>query len=104
MGVITQRNLKELFEMHFSRTGEELDPKEVKDPELNEWVVMWGDDGTDVLTIRVDRWNYPRLRKGVWAIKPDVDLVLIKGSKRAFESRRAIYVNDLWVLGSDDEE
>jgi DNA polymerase III subunit alpha len=104
LGVITQRNLKELFEMHFSKTGETLDPAEVKDPELNEWVVMWGDDGTDVITIRVDRWNYPRLRQGVWSIKPNEDLVLIKGSKRAFESRRAIYVHELWVLGGEEEE
>lgn len=104
MGVITQRNLKELFELHFSRTGEVLNPAEVKDPELNEWVVMWGDDGTDVLTIRVDRWQYPRLRSGVWSIKTDHDLVLIKGRKKAFESRRAIYVDDIWVLGEDDED
>lgn len=104
LGVITQRNLKELFELHFSRTGEVLDRDEVKDPELNEWLVCWGDDGTDVITIRIDRWAYPRLRQGAWSVKLNEDLVLIKGRKKAFESRRAIYVDDIWVLGEDDED
>lgn len=101
-GVITQRNLKELFEVHFSRTGEELDPATVKHPELNEWVVMWGDDGTDVLTITVNRWNYPRLREAVWSLKTDDDIVVVHGVKKGFQSRKAIYVENLWVFGEDD--
>jgi DNA polymerase-3 subunit alpha len=103
-GVITKRNLKELFEVHFSRTGEELDPETTRNPELNEWVVMWGDDGTDVLSITVDRWSYPRLREAVWAMKTDDDVVLVQGVKKGFQSRKAIYVKNLWVFGEDDED
>lgn len=104
VGVINKRNLKELFEVHFSRTGEELDPSEVKHPELNEWVVMWGDDGTEVLSITVDRYKYPRLRQAVWSIKLDEDVVLIHGLKKGYQSRKAIYVHDMWVFGEDEQE
>jgi len=101
-GVITKRNLKELFEMHFSRTGEELNPEDVKDPDLNEWVVMWGNDGTDMLTVTVNRWRYPRLREQIWDIKLDQDIVLCMGYKPGIQSRRAIQVTEMWIL-SDDE-
>ncbi len=103
-GVITQRNLKELFEVHFSRTGEELDRDTVREPELNEWVVMWGDDGTDVLTLTVDRFKYPRLREAVWSLKTDEDVVIVHGVKKGFQARKAVYINDIWVFGEDDEE
>jgi DNA polymerase-3 subunit alpha len=103
-GVLTKRNLKELFELHFSRTGEELDPSTVKDPELNEWVVMWGDDGTDVITLTVNRWRYPELRETIWAIKPDSDMVIMKGYKPGLQSRRAIQVTDIWVLSEDEDD
>lgn len=104
VGVLTKRNLKELFEVHYSRTGEELQRDEVKDPDLNEWVVMWGDDGTDVLTITVDRWRYPKLREALWAAKLDKDVVLIRGVKKGFQSRRAIYADQIWVFGEDEDE
>jgi DNA polymerase III subunit alpha len=98
IGKIVHRNLRDLFEVHFSRTGETLDPEEVKHPELNEWVVMLGQDEEDLLTITVDRWKYPRFRKALWSLKLDDDVVLIRGVKRGFQSRRAIYVSDLWVI------
>jgi DNA polymerase III subunit alpha len=103
-GVIVKRNLKELFELHYSRTGEDLDPETVKDPDLNEWVVMWGDDGTDMLTITVNRWRYPQMREAIWQMRLGIDMVVIKGYKPSFLSRRAIQVTDMWILNGDDEE
>jgi len=103
-GIIVKRNLKELFELHFSRTGQELDPETVKDPDLNEWVVMWGDDGTDMLTITCNRWRYPDMRDKIWGIK-DTDMVVVRGWKKGYESRRAIQIKDMWVFDmSDDKE
>lgn len=103
-GIITKRNLKELFELHFSRTGEELDPATQKDPHLNEWVVMWGDDGTELLTITVNRWRYPEMRETIWGIKPDSDMVVVRGYKPKQQSRRAIQVKEMWVIQMDDDE
>lgn len=104
-GVITKRNLKELGELHFSRTGEELDWSTVKDPDLNEWVTMWGDDGsTDMLSITVNRWDYPRLRDVLWNIRLADDIVVMKGVKKGVQSRRAIHVKEVWVFSEHDEE
>lgn len=104
IGIIKDRNLKDLFELHHSRTGEHLDPNNVKDPSLNEWVVMTGEDDTDLLVITVDRWRYSKFKEAVWSIDVGRDLVLVRGLKKGFQSRRAIYVTDMWVLSTDDEE
>jgi DNA polymerase III subunit alpha len=100
-GLIRHRNLRELFELNFSRTGVELDPDTVKDPHLNEWVLMAGYDAEEELTITVDRWKYPRFKKALWGIKLDSDVVVIRGIKRGFQARRAIYVSELWVVDPD---
>lgn len=102
-GIITKRNLKELFELHFSRSGTELDPSTVKDPHLNEWVVLWGDDGTEVLTMTVNRWRYPAMREQIWGIKP-TDMVVVKGFKPSYQSRRMVQVTEMWVLSDEDDE
>lgn len=102
LGVIRERNLKDLFELHHSRTGEHLDPNTVRDPHLNEWVVMLGEDDTDILTVTVNRWAYKRFREAVWAISMNKDLVLVRGLKYGIQSRRAIYVTDLWVLDTEE--
>jgi DNA polymerase-3 subunit alpha len=97
-GVIRDRNPKDLFELHHSRTGEVLDPKTVKDPHLAEWVVMTGEDETDVVVITIDRWRYPEMKEQAWDITLDKDVVLVRGLKKSYQARRAIYVTDLWVL------
>lgn len=104
LGIIRNRNIKDLFELHHSKTGEVLDPRSVKAPEKNEWVVMLGEDDTDVLTITVDRWKYHKYREAVWDLRVDKDLVLVRGIKRKDQARRAIYVTDLWVIDPDEEE
>lgn len=98
IGKIIHRNLRDLFEVHFSRTGETLDPETVSQPELNEWVVMLGQDEEDIITIACVRWLYPKFRQGIWKIRLDEDVVLVKGVKRGFQSRRAIYITDFWVI------
>ena len=102
LGVIRERNLKDLFELHHSRTGEHLDPDSVKDPQLNEWVVMTGEDDTDPLVVTVDRWKYPHMKDDVWSIDVGKDLVLVRGLKKRFQSRRAVYVTDMWVINTED--
>ncbi len=100
LGVIRERNLKDLFELHRSRTGEELDPTKTKDPHLVNWVVMLGEDEEDVLSITVDRWKYAQFKEMVWGLRPGRDLVLVQGLKKK-QMRRAIYVKKMWVLEPD---
>lgn len=102
-GVIQHRNLRELFEVNFSRTGEALDPDTVKDPHLNEWVIMVGADEEELLTLTIDRWKYRRFKKAIWGIKLNHDVVIVRGIKRGYQSRRAVYVKQMWVVDPEDE-
>jgi DNA polymerase-3 subunit alpha len=104
LGVIRSRNLKDLEENHFSRTGKHLDLSTVRDPTKNEWVVMYGEDDTDVLVVTVQRYKYDRFKERVWSIALDQDLVLIRGYKMGVQARRAIYVTDMWVLPDTEEQ
>lgn len=103
LGVVRERNLKDIFELHHSRTGEHLDPESVKDPHLNEYVAMTAEDNTDLLVLTVDRWRYPKLKNTIWDITPDQDIVLVRGVKKGFQARRAIYITDIWVFDMSEE-
>lgn len=103
LGVIRDRNLKDLFELHHSRTGEHLDPTTTKDPHLNEWVVMMGEDDTEPVVVTINRWRYNSLKESAWNIKLNHDIVLVRGLKYGVQDRRAIYVTDMWVFDPEGE-
>jgi DNA polymerase-3 subunit alpha len=98
IGVCTARNLRDLFEVNFSRTGVPLDPASVKRPDLREWVLLYGYDGFDTVTLRIDRYRYPRFKNAVWNIKLGKDLVLVRGVKRGDLPQKMVYVSDMWVF------
>lgn len=99
---VRERNLKDLYELHRSRTGEELDPGSVKEPEFVNWTVILGEDETGPLTITVHRYGglYERYKNVIWELDPKKQLLLIRGFKRR-EYRRALYATQLWVLDPD---
>lgn len=101
-GIVTQRNQKDLFEMHFSRTGTELDPTSTRDIHLRDWVVMWARDDHDFVTCTVNRWNYAKFKKAIWSIKLEKDVVMFEGIKRGNQARRAIDVRRMWILDPDE--
>lgn len=98
IGILRHRNLRDLFELHYSRTGEDLAVEDVRDPKLREWVVAVGEDDEELLTITWDRWRYPRHRRAIWDVKLNRDVVLIRGVKKGYQARRAVYVNQMWVI------
>jgi DNA polymerase-3 subunit alpha len=99
IGTVTARNLRDLYEINFKRTGEPLDPKDVRNPELREWVIMYATDGDDVLTLQIDRWRYPAFKEVVWNLKLDRDIVLIEGVKRGWAPQRMVSVRRMVVVG-----
>lgn len=102
IGVLKQRNLRDLFESNFAKTGVALDPADVKDPDKNEWVIAIGVDDEELVSITWDRWKYPKFKKAIWSVRLGHDLVMIRGTKRGYQSRRAIYVRDMWVIDPDE--
>jgi len=101
LGVIRDRNYKDLFELHHSRTGQHLDPSETKDPHLVNWLVMTGEDDSDLLVVTIDRWKWPHMKDEAWDIRVGKDLVLVRGVKKGFQARRAVYVSEMWVIDPD---
>jgi DNA polymerase III subunit alpha len=99
VGIVRERNLKDIYELHRSRTGEELDPATVREPEYVNYAVILGEDETGPLTITVQRWGglYEKYKDLIWGMAPDRDLLLVHGFKRP-EYRRAIYASELHVL------
>lgn len=103
MGRLRYRNQRNLFEAHFSRTGEELDPSTVKDPNKPDWISGMGTDGEEVISLVWDRWRYERFKDQVYGISLDDDIIVVKGKKPGFQARRAVYVTQMWVFEMDDE-
>jgi len=102
VGVAVHKNLRDIFEVNRARTGEELDPSEVKNPELNEWMLIAGYDGTDLLSLRITRWRYPALKDILWKIRMNEDVLLVRGVKLGWRAAREVRVQDIWVLDPDD--
>jgi DNA polymerase-3 subunit alpha len=102
MGVVKVRNLKDIYELHRSRTGEELDPNKVREPEYVNYAVIIGEDDTGPLTITVHRYGglYERYKDTIWNIDPARDVLVVRGYKRK-EYRRAIYAKELFVINPD---
>jgi len=103
LGVVRERNLKDIYELHRSRTGEELDPATVKEPQHVNYAVITGEDDTGPVSITVQRWGgmYERYKDAIWDLNPKRDLLLVRGYKRA-EYRRAIYATELFVINPEE--
>ena len=100
LGRLKDRNLKDLFEDHRSRTGEDLDPKTVKRPDLKDSVTMYLEDQAGTLTVKVNRHDYPRFKSRVWDAKMNHDYVLVAAKKYPFLGK-TIHVEDMWVIDPD---
>jgi Zierdtviridae DNA polymerase len=102
LGLVRIRNLKDIYELHRSRTGEELNPRTVKEPQYVNYMVITGEDETGPLVITVHRYGgmWERYRDAIMEMNPDRDLLLVQGYKR-LEYRRAIYAKRLWIINPE---
>lgn len=101
MGVVKKRNLRDIFESHRAKTGQELDPATVRHPEKRELVVLTCWDGTEVVTVRFDRYKYPNFKKAIWGTRPEKDVIVVRGVKPSWRTAREIYANEMWVLNPE---
>lgn len=102
IGSIIHRNLRDIFEVNRARTGEELDASTVKRPDLNEWMILSGDDGGEILALWITRFHYQRFRDAVWGIDLEKDVILAEGVKPGWRDARMMIINNMWVI--DPEE
>lgn len=104
LGMPIDINLRDIFESNRARTGEELKREEVRDPDKNEWVMVLCTDGDEQVTVRIDRWRYPKFRQMVWNTRMGHDLLLVEGKKPGFRTAREVYVRNMWVIDPDEED
>lgn len=102
VGRVLTRDLHDIYEMHFSRTGKTLDPKKTKDPHLSEYVTMRCMDDEEVCYVATDRWRYPKMKESIWGLNPDTDVIVVAGVKRGFQTARKIYAKKIWVVDASD--
>jgi DNA polymerase-3 subunit alpha len=101
IGTFVQRNIRDIFEQNRAR-GQVLDPASIKDPHLAEWAMLTGEDQTDQLLIKIDRWRYPKFREAIFNFRMGRDLLLIQGVKPARSGVRSLNVKKLWVISPDE--
>lgn len=100
IGRLKDINLKDLFEDHRSRTGEDLDPATVKRPELKDSVTLYLEDTLGLLTVKVNRFDYPKFRDRIWDARKNHDYFLINAKKFPFAGK-TIHATAMWVIDPD---
>lgn len=95
LAMVKNKNPQELFENHRSRTGEELDPATVKDPHLNEYMTLYLEDPSGLITVKVNRWKYPHYKEMLINLKTGSDFLLIKAHKKPFYGK-TIHADEIW--------
>jgi hypothetical protein len=101
MGVVRQRNLRDLFEVN-ARMGKEIDPEKIKDPDLSEFMLLVCEDEEDMMRLRIDRYKYPNFKEALWNLELDEDVVWVQGFKPSYRSAREIVVTRLVVIEVGD--
>lgn len=98
IGMIMNRNIRDLFETNQARKGESLDPNSVDRPDLREWVIMPGYDGEEIVNLRVNRFQYPQFKKLIWSIRLGEDLIIGQGRKPGDRTARIVDLKRLWRI------
>ena len=100
LGTILHRNIRDIFEVNRAK-GQDLDPKSVKDPHLNEWAMLVCEDEDDQLLMKIDRWKYPKFKQAIFDFRMGHDLLLVEGVRPRYVNARQIKVKRLWVIDPD---
>lgn len=100
LALVKNRNLQDLFENYRSRTGEELDPDTVKDKHLKDSMTLYLEDPTGLITVKVNRWMYPKVKNQLWDIDLEHDWILIEGEKKPYYGK-TIHARRVWVIDPD---
>lgn len=104
LGTIHTRNERDLFEFNQAKGAElnmeekTINGKKIQDPHLDKWLVMVGDDESDQIGLRIDRWRYPKFRTVIWKMRPGHDLLLVTGVKPGWMPTRQITIHNMWVI------
>lgn len=97
MGIVNFRNYQDMYEDHRARYGEDLNPDDVKDPHLKDSMTMFMEDELGPISVKVDRWHYPKYKRDLWGIVLGHHYVLAKVRKNAFYGK-SVSIQEMWVI------
>lgn len=100
VGTIKNRNLQDLYENHRSRTGNDLDPKTVDRPELAEYMTLFCEDDTGPMTLKIDRYSYPKFKEAIWDAKLNHDFIVAK-CKKMKSYGQTMKIVEFWMVEPD---
>jgi len=100
LGRLRNRNLMDLFENHRSRSGEELDPKSIKSPDLKDSMTLYLEDETALFTAKVNRFNYPRMKEALWDAKIGHDYILARTFSYP-SLGKTVHIEEMWIIDPD---
>jgi len=103
MGIVNHRNYQDMFEDHRARYGEELNVDDVKDPHLKDSMTMFMEDETGPISVKVNRWTYPKYKADLWGVIIGHHYIVAKVVKNAFYGKN-VSVQELWVIDPCDDK
>lgn len=101
LATVNFRNYQDMYEDYRARHGEELNVDDVKDPHLKDSMTMFLEDATGPISVKVDRWRYPKYKKDLWGIVIGHHYILAKTQKNPFYGK-SISIREMWVIDPCD--
>lgn len=105
LGLVKLKEFKDFIEDQRARTGETFEEirRRITHPDLTVSCFMHCyDDGEEDVYVRATRQNYPKWKKAIENLRPDHDLILVRGKKGKGVFGANLYINQLWVIDPDD--
>lgn len=100
VAMVKSKNPQELFENHRSRTGEELNPADVKDPHLKDYMTLYAEDPGGLMTFRVDRWKYPKFKAQLTEARENRDWIVAHVLKKPYHGK-TVYIQSLTIMDGE---
>jgi hypothetical protein len=98
VGRMVKKNIRDIFEVNAAKKGEALDPKDVRDPHLREFAILYARDEDDQTMVKISRWAWPKFKNVIFNLEAN-DILVVQGRK----PRYGIMASKIWVVSPDDD-
>ena len=104
LGTFVARNIRNIFEQNSAR-GQAVEwvHRHQTRLDLDEWAMLTGEDETDQLLLKVDRYVYPGVKQAIFNFRMGRDLLLVQGVKPGFSGVRTLQVKRLVVINPEED-
>jgi DNA polymerase-3 subunit alpha len=97
LATVNFRNYQDMFEDHRARYGEELNADDVRDPHLKDSMTMFLEDEKGPISVKVNRYKYPKYKQDLWGIILGHHYILAKVQKNPFYGK-SVGIQEMWII------